>query len=109
MFVSQLDAHRALRYHKQVICSFKHKGLEKYYATGSAAGIQINHKRRLKILLTALDTASVIEDMKLPGFGLHSLTGKRQDIWSVMVNGNWRLTFKFEQGNVYILDYEDYH
>ncbi len=60
-------------------------------------------------MLTALNTASVIDDIDLPGFRLHQLSGQKKDIWSITVNGNWRLTFRFENGNVYILNYEDYH
>lgn len=92
-----------------MICSFKHKGIEKFYKTGNSSGIQQKHKRRLKIMLTALDTAIIIDDMDLPGFRLHQLSGKRKDIWSITVNGNWRLTFLFENRNVYVLNYEDYH
>ena len=57
----------------------------------------------------ALDTAQVIDDMDIPGFRLHSLKGEMRGRWSITVNGNWRLTFEFEEGNAYILDYEDYH
>lgn len=59
--------------------------------------------------LIALDTASVIEDMDLPGYRLHQLQGERKETWSISVNGNWRITFEFEQGHAYIVDYEDYH
>jgi len=92
-----------------VILSFKHKGLRKFYETGSKAGIQANQGNRLRILLTALDTAVKIIDMDIPGFNLHRLRGKRKDIWSILISGNWRLTFRFENGNVLTLDYEDYH
>lgn len=60
-------------------------------------------------MLAALDSAVVIEDMDIPGFTLHRLKGSRKDVWSIKVSGNWRLTFRFEEGNVYLLDYEDYH
>ncbi len=59
--------------------------------------------------LAALDTAQSIDDMDIPGYRLHQLTGDRRGIWSITVNANWRLTFEFEEGNVYILNYEDYH
>ena len=59
--------------------------------------------------LAALDTAQVIDDVDIPGFRLHSLKGELRGRWSIAVNGNWRLTFEFEEGNAYILDYEDYH
>jgi len=92
-----------------MILSFKHKGLKKYYETGSTAGIQTRHAKKLRLLLAALDTAKIIDDMDLPGFSLHPLKGDRSGIWSISVSGNWRVTFKFEKGNAQIINYEDYH
>ena len=92
-----------------MIVSFKHKGLQKYYESGSTAGIQANHAKRLRLMLAALDTAIEIRDMDIPGFRLHQLKGGREETWSVTVSGNWRLTFKFIDGNVHVLNYEDYH
>ncbi len=88
---------------------FRHKGLKKYFESGSVAGIQPHHAKRLRMLLTALDTAQSIEDMKIPGFRLHPLKGSEQGRWAFWVNGNWRLTFEFQNGDVHVLDYEDYH
>lgn len=92
-----------------MIQSFRHKGLKKLFESGSAAGIQPYHTRRIRVLLAALDTAQSVEDMDIPGFRLHSLKGSEQGRWSVWVNGNWRLTFEFNDGHAYVLDYEDYH
>jgi toxin HigB-1 len=92
-----------------VIKSFRHKGLKQFYQTGNTAGIQSHHAKRLRMQLAALDTATVIEDMDIPGFRLHRFKGQHKGRWSVRVNGNWRLTFEFHDGNVYLLDYEDYH
>jgi len=92
-----------------MIKSFKHKGLEKFYESGSTRGIQANHAKKLRMQLAALDTAQSIDDMDIPGYRLHQLTGDKRGIWFITVNANWRLTFKFEEGNVYILNYEDYH
>ncbi|MEY2791324.1 MAG: Killer protein [Betaproteobacteria bacterium] len=92
-----------------MIISFKHKGLEKFFTTGNAAGIQAHHAKRLRLLLAALNTAEVIEDMNLPGYKLHSLKGALLGRWSITVNANWRMTFEFIDGNVHVLDYEDYH
>lgn len=92
-----------------MIISFKHKGLEKFYRTGSPGGIQAKHRNKLRMQLAALDTAQVIDDMNIPGYRLHPLKGGRKGTWSISVSGNWRLTFQFENGNVYILNYEDYH
>jgi len=92
-----------------VIKSFRHKGLKKFFESGSAAGIQPRHAKRLRMLLAALDTAQSVADMNVPGFRLHPLKGTDRGRWSVWVNGNWRLTFEFEAGQAYLLDYEDYH
>jgi proteic killer suppression protein len=78
-------------------------------ATGSTAGIQASHAKKLRMQLAALETAVIIEDMDLPGFRLNPLVGSERGRWSIWVNGNWRLTFEFGDGNVYVLDYEDYH
>jgi proteic killer suppression protein len=59
--------------------------------------------------LAALDTAAEIADMDLPGFRLHALRGERHGRWSIAVSGNWRITFEFEDGHAYVVDYEDYH
>ena len=92
-----------------MIKSFKHKGLKRFFETGSLAGIQANHVNRLRMQLAALETAQTIEDMDLPGFRLHPLKGERSGIWSISVSGNWRITFEFNEGNAYIVNYEDYH
>ena len=92
-----------------MIKSFKHKGLEKFYESGSTKGIQAKHARKLQMQLAALDTAQTIKDMDIPGYRLHQLTASRKGIWSITVNANWRLTFEFIEGNVHILNYEDYH
>lgn len=92
-----------------MILAFKHKGLRKFFEIGSTAGIQANHAKRLRLQLAALDTAETINDMDIPGFSLHPLKGEMRGRWSISVNGNWRLTFEFRDGNVHVLDYEDYH
>jgi len=99
----------ATRYTWWVIKSFRHKGLRRYFETGSKAGIQAKHAGRLRLQLAALDTAQGIEDTEVPGYRLHPLKGRAKNRWSIWVSGNWRLTFEFKDGNVYILDYEDYH
>ncbi len=92
-----------------MIKSFKHKGLRKFFITGSVAGIQLSHEQKIRIRLIALDTATCIEDMKTPGWRLHSLTGNRKGLWAIDVNKNWRIVFDFKEGNAYVVDYEDYH
>ncbi|MHC4884775.1 MAG: type II toxin-antitoxin system RelE/ParE family toxin [Planctomycetota bacterium] len=92
-----------------MIISFKHKGLEEFYSKGSTRGIQAKHSTKLRMQLIALDTAFSIADLDIPGYRLHPLKGKMKDRWSITVNGNWRLTFEFSNGNIHILNYEDYH
>ena len=92
-----------------MIQSIRQKGLKKFFESGSTAGIQPHHAKRLRMLLAALDTAQSIEDMDVPGFRLHLLKGSERGRWSVWVNGNWRLTFTFKDGHASVLDYEDYH
>lgn len=92
-----------------MIKSFRHKGLRRFFETGSAAGVQASHAKRLRMLLSALDTAQTIRDMDIPGFRLHPLKGDMKGRWSITVSGNWRVTFEFIEGNVYVIDYEDYH
>ncbi|MDN7134922.1 type II toxin-antitoxin system RelE/ParE family toxin [Pseudidiomarina terrestris] len=92
-----------------MILTIKHKGLAEFYRTGSTAGIQYKHAARLRMQLVALDTALFITDLQLPGYRLHRLKGESSHRWSIKVSGNWRLTFEFRAGNVYLLNYEDYH
>lgn len=92
-----------------MIHSFRHKGLELFYRTGVVKGIQANHAKRLRMPLLALDTASVLEDLDIPGYRLHKLKGSREGLLSITVSGNWRLTFEFSNGHVYSLNFEDYH
>ncbi|MDB4261729.1 type II toxin-antitoxin system RelE/ParE family toxin [bacterium] len=92
-----------------MIKSFKHKGLERFFETGSTRGIQSKHSTKLRMQLSALDTAQAIEDVDVPGYLLHPLKGTRKGLWSITVNGNWRVTFDFTDGNAYIVNYEDYH
>lgn len=92
-----------------MIKSFKHKGLEKFYLTGSVKGIQSDHIKKITLILTRLNQIDIISDMDVPSFKLHPLKGDLKNHWSVRVNGNWRITFKFEDGDVYVIDYQDYH
>jgi len=89
--------------------AFKHKGLKLYFEAGNTRGIQVKHAARLRMQLVALDTAMEVSDLDIPGYKLHPLKGARKGIWSIAVNGNWRLTFEFHDGHVYLLNYEDYH
>ncbi len=99
----------ARRYAIRVIRNFRHPGLEKFFETGSKAGIQPKHATRLQLQLFALNRAKSAQDMNAPGWDLHSLHGDLRGHWSLKVNGNWRLTFTFEDDDAVLVDYQDYH
>jgi toxin HigB-1 len=92
-----------------VIRSFRHKGLARFFETGSKSGIQAQHAERLRLILGRLSAAAKAEDMRLPGLRLHPLKGSRKGIWAVWVSGNWRITFRFVGTDAEVVDYEDYH
>ena len=92
-----------------MIRGFKHKGLAKFFQTGSKAGIQAQHADRLALILGRLSASTAPKDMGLPGLGLHALKGDRKGTWAVTVSGNWRVTFAFSEKDAVEVDYEDYH
>lgn len=93
-----------------MIVSFKHKGLEKFFSTGSTAGIQAKHKNKLLVQLTALNHATSPLDMNAPNWRLHALKGDLDGHWAIDVDGSWRLTFRFDDdNNAEIVNYQDYH
>ena len=92
-----------------MIKSFRHKGVQKFFETGSKAGIQPKHAKRLAVQLDVLDEAIGVEDMQIPGWKCHALHGEFDGHWAVSVSGNWRLTFTFEGKNAVLVNYQDYH
>ncbi|MGO2747005.1 type II toxin-antitoxin system RelE/ParE family toxin [Microbacterium sp.] len=92
-----------------MIVSFRHKGLELLYRDGSKKGIQPAHAAKLTRLLAALDVAQNAADLSIPSFRLHELKGSLAGYWSIWVNGNWRVTFRFIGQDVELVDYQDYH
>ncbi len=91
------------------ITNFRHKGLERFFTTGTKAGIQTKHTSRLRLVLGRLNAATTARDMDLPGLGLHELRGARKGTWAVKVSGNWRITFAVVGKDIANVDYEDYH
>ena len=91
------------------IRSFRHKGLDRFFAAGSTAGIQAKHAARLRLILGRLNVATEPRDMNLPGLDLHPLKGTQRGRWAVKVSGNWRVTFGFAGHDTEKVDYEDYH
>ena len=98
-------------YNTYMIKSFKHKGLEKFFLTGSTKGIQAIHANKLYQLLTLLNSMSSTDDLKLPSLRFHKLQGQEKNLYSITVQANWRITFEFDENtsNVYIVNYHDYH
>lgn len=98
-----------------MIKSFRHKGIQAFFETGSKAGIQANHADRLQIMLAVLNTAKSPDDMNAPGWKLHKLSSQNPkgqsliDHWAVSVSGSWRLTFYFEGDDATLVDYQSYH
>jgi len=92
-----------------VIKTFRHRGIERFFRTGSKAGIQAKHAEKLRRQLFALNNATGPQDMNAPGWRLHQLRGELAGHWSIDVSGNWRLTFTFEGNDAVLVDYQDYH
>lgn len=92
-----------------MIKSFMHKGLREFFETGTRRGIQPQHADRVELILNLLDAARQIKDMNFPGSRLHKLEPKHEGFYAVKVSGNWRITFRFDQGDAYEVNYEDYH
>lgn len=92
-----------------MIKGFRHKGLRRFYEDDSTSGIQAAHAEKLRRILGLLDVAVEPEELNLPSFRLHPLKGNLKDHWSITVNGNWRVTFRFAGVNVELIDYLDYH
>ena len=92
-----------------MILSFRHKGLERFFKTGSKSGITAVFVPRLELQLSALDAANGPTQMDVPGWGLHALQGKLSGHWAVKVNANWRMTFRFVGENAEVVDLQDYH
>lgn len=92
-----------------MIVSFRHRGLEQFFESGTTRGIQSKHAKRIRIILARLSAATSPQDMNLPGLVLHELVGQRKGTWAVRVSGNWRITFTFDGVDVCDVNLEDYH
>ena len=92
-----------------MIKSFLHKGLKDFFYTGNKAGIQAQHEFKLRVQLAVLDSAKSKNDINVPAWKLHELKGDLKGHFAVSVSGNWRLTFKFENEDVVLVNYQDYH
>jgi len=93
----------------RMIKTWKHKGVKLFFETGSTAGINPQHAAKLMRQLDRLDASTCPKDMNLPSWQWHPLQGKETGTYAVSVNGNWRLTYRFEGDNATVVDYRDYH
>ena len=92
-----------------MIVSFRHKGLQALYDSGTKKGVQPAHVQKLTRILGLLDVAQSPVDLAIPGFRTHELKGDLAGRWSIWVNGNWRVTYRFIGQDVELVDYKDYH
>jgi len=92
-----------------MIKSFKHKGFQDFFYTGIKKGIRPEHAGKIARILDRLNAAGDIMDMNYPGSHLHKLSGDLEGQYSVRVSGNWRIFFKFIDGDAYVVNYDDYH
>ncbi len=96
-------------YTEYMIKSFKHKGLENFFKTGNTKGIQAQHTKKLQLILMSLNVATNLNMLNIPTFRIHALKGDLKDYHAITVQANWRVIFKFENEDVYVVDYLDYH
>ena len=104
-----IDDCTGTRYNQFMIRSFRHRGLRRLYERDDPSRIAANQLARIALALADLDAAGKPSDLDLPGYRLHPLRGNRRGLWSISIAGNWRITFRFEAGDVYDVDLVDYH
>ncbi len=92
-----------------MILSINHKGLRLYYEEGNGSKLSSEYLRKIARILTSLDAVTSEEDIMALGSGIHKLSGDLSDFWSIKVSANYRIIFKFDNGDVYEVDYLDYH
>ena len=92
-----------------MIQTFKSKALQNLFRENFNKGVPANLENKIRIRLEVIDSALIVEDIRLPGYDLHELKGDRKGTLSIKVSGNWRITFKFEDGDAYDVNLEDYH
>lgn len=92
-----------------MIKTIKNKALKLFYEKGDISKIHPQHRKRIQLVLSLMNAANVIDDLNFPGSNLHQLKGQFSGYWSITVSGNWRLIFQFKDGDLFNLDYIDYH
>ncbi len=92
-----------------MISNIRHKGLKLFFENDNSSKLQPHHVEKFRRILYRLDEAETIDDLNIVGWVLYPLSGDMKDLWAVKVNGNYRITFRFDEGNVFDVDYIDYH
>ena len=92
-----------------MIRSFRHKGLRRLFELDDRRRLPAEDADQIRRILARLNVSSAPEDMDAPGFKLHPLKGSLNGFWAVTVRANWLITFRFERGEVWDVDYVDYH
>lgn len=92
-----------------MISSIRHKGLKIFFENDNSSKLQPHHVEKIRRILYRLDEAETIDDLNIVGWVLHPLSGDMKGHWAVKVNGNYRITFRFDEGNAFDVDYIDYH
>lgn len=94
-----------------MIKTFKHKGLEDFFYDNSKKGINPKHANKLALILDHLEESKLLKDMNFSGSGLHLLHGDLEGMYAIKITGNWRIVFRFneDEGDVYDVEYMDYH
>jgi len=92
-----------------MIQSFRHKGMQQLFADDNSRGVNAEHVRRIKQILTLLDAATKLDDLDIHSYRLHPLKGDLRGFWSITVRANWRIVFRFDNADVWDVDIVDYH
>ena len=92
-----------------LIRTFRHRGLKRLYERGDMSQVRADQAQRIALALADLDDASKPSDLNLPGYRLHPLKGDLKEFWSISISANWRISFRFKEGDAYDVDLVDYH
>ena len=106
---SLVDACSDTRYSSVMIVGFRHRGLKRLFEKDDASAIRADLLDKVRTILAQLNEARTIEDMRVTSFSLHPLKGNRKGLWSVTVRANWRIVFRFTDGEADDVELIDYH
>ena len=92
-----------------MIRTLRHRGLKRLYERGDSSKVRADQAERIALALADLDDAAKLSDLDLPGYHLHPMKGDMKGFWSISISANWRIIFRFEEGDAYDVDLIDYH